>query len=175
MIKSYLLKPRFSSFDISNNKFFVTEKTLIDQSKDETWYLNKFNKTNKLTIKKTINGEAVYNEEIIDEKVAEKLLNKSKNNTVAKKVYTIELPNIQQKTKIEYYLNELKGLVVLSVCFNNEKEAENFKLPTYAIKDITNDDYYNFINLSKVTFEDIEKKENFKRFYTQPETRVETY
>ena len=41
-----------------------------------------------------------------------------------------------------------------------------------AIRDITNDSYYNFINLSKLTFEDIEKKEDFQRFYKPVQTQI---
>lgn len=172
MIKSYLLKPRFSSFDVKKWDFFTTSKTLINQDENGTWFLNQFNKINKLTIKKEVKGEDVYTEKIIDNDLAERLKKQSKNNSVTKNVYSIKLPNIEQKTKLEYYYGALRGLVVMSVYFKNEEEYKKFKMPSYAIREITNEDYYGFINLSKLTFEDIEKKENFERFYKKVQTQV---
>ena len=175
MIKSYLLKPRFSSFDISNCDYFTSTKTLISKSETETWFVNQFNKTYKLTIKNIVNGEAVYNEEIIDEKLAAKLLGKSKHRSVTKNIYSINLPDIPHKTRLEYYYKDLRGLVIMSVYFKDENEAKDFKLPAYAVREITDDDYYNFTNLSKVTFADIEKKENFQRFYKTIGMQVTNY
>lgn len=175
MIKSYLLKPRFSSIDLTNCKYFTSSKTLIDKSKTETWFINQFNMTYKLTIKREINGETIYDEKIIDEKLAKQMIKKSKNNTVRKNIYSVELPNIPHKTRFEYYLGELRGLVVMSVHFKTKKEADNFKPPSYSVREISNEDYYNFQNLSKVTFEDIEKKENFQRFYPKTNIQVVKY
>jgi len=172
MIKSYLLKPRFSSFDLSKCNYFTSTKTLIDKSETETWFINQFNKQYKLTIKRIVDGEAVYDEKIIDEKLANQMISKSKNNSVRKNIYSVELPNISQKTRMEYYLGELRGLVIMSIHFKDKKEAENFKIPSYAVRDITNDSYYDFINLSKLTFEDIEKKEDFQRFYKPVQTQI---
>lgn len=172
MIKSYLLKPRFSSIDISKCKFFTTTKTLISNDEQEMWFLNKYNKTNKLTIRKQINGEMVYNEKIIDDNLAEKLIQKSKNNPVRKNVYSVKIPHIDQETRLEYYLGDLRGLVVMSVYFKNEEEFKSFKAPSYAIREISDEEYYRFLNLSKVTFKDIEKKENFERFYKKVQTQV---
>lgn len=172
MIKSYLLKPRFSGFDISKCDYFTSTKTLIDKSETETWYINQFNKTYKLTIKRVINGEDIYDEKIIDDKLAIQLIAKSKNNSVRKNIYSVELPNIPHKTRFEYYLGNLRGLVIMAVHFKTKKEAENFTPPSYAVREISNEEYYSFINLSKVTFEDIERKEDFQRFYKPVETQV---
>jgi len=176
MIKSYLLKPRFSSIDLSNNKdYFISTRTLVDQKENETWFVNQFNKTYKLTIKRNIEGKNVYDEKIIDEKLANQLLAKSKSKSVTEKIYSVNLPNIPYKTRFKYYLKDLRGLVIMSVNFKDENEAKDFKLPAYAVREITDDDYYNFINLSKVTFADIEKKENFQRFYKTIGMQVTNY
>lgn len=175
MIKSYLLKPRFSSIDLTNCKYFASTKTLLTQTEKETWFINQFNQIYKLTIKTEINGETIYNEKELDEKIALQLIDKSKNNSVRKKIYSVDLPNIPHKTRFEYYLGELRGLVVMSVHFKTKEEADNFTPPSYVVREITNDEYYNFINLSKISFEDIEKKEKFQRFYPKTNIQVVKY
>ena len=63
----------------------------------------------------------------------------------------------------------------MSVHFKTKSDADNFTPPSYAVREISNEEYFSFINLSKVTFEDIEKKENFQRFYPKTNIQVVKY
>lgn len=187
MIKSYLLRPRFGAIDVEENKrFYMTEKFLIEEIENEDWIINKRNKDYILTIKRTINGKEVYDEKNIDEKEALKMIKKreienKKNNiteySVRKKVISVELPNCPKKTHLEIYRKELLGLSILSFYFKNEEEAKNFTPPSYCLKEITDDEFYSFKNLSKQTFADIEKREKklFAPFYKRVKTQIETY
>ena len=63
----------------------------------------------------------------------------------------------------------------MSVHFKTKEEADNFTPPSYVVREISNEDYYSFQNLCKVTFEDVEMKENFERFYKKVNTQVVKY
>ena len=187
MIKSYLLRPRFAAIDIKDNKkFYMTEKFLIEETENEDWIINKKNKNYILTIKRTINGKDEYDEKPLDEKEAEKRIRnreienkkyKKIEHSVKKKVYSVFLPNYPQRTHLEIYLNELIGLNVMSFKFKNEEEAKNFTPPSFCLKEITDDEFYSFKNLSKQTFADIEKREKkiFSPFNKKVKTQVSTY
>ena len=66
-----------------------------------------------------------------------------------------------RRFSIDMFLGDLFGLVLAEVSFESDEELENFKMPPFAIADVTQHELFTGGRLSHLTFEDI-RKEIFK-------------
>lgn len=89
-------------------------------------------------------------EKEIDEKTYFLLLaNFIENNVIRKKRYYIPLSS-RLTAEIDVYEDQLEGLKVVEVEFDNEESANNFDVPNWFGKEITYDSNYKNKNLSKL-------------------------
>lgn len=78
-----------------------------------------------------------------------KSLVSNSNNTIYKTRYFIPLSS-RTTAEIDVYHNKLDGLKTVEVEFETEEEANNFEVPNWFGKEVTNDKNYKNASLSKI-------------------------
>jgi len=113
--------------------------------KDGSYYLTK--KSNGELTRKEIEKE-------IDSKIYYLLLDYYKeNNVIKKKRYFIPL-SARITAEIDVFEDNLEGLKMVEVEFDNEEEAKNFVIPNWFGEEVTYDKNYKNKNLSKLNIYD---------------------
>lgn len=74
------------------------------------------------------------------------LINNSEDKTIKKTRYFIPL-SAKTTAEIDIYHDNLDGLKIVEVEFENEEEAMNFEVPKWFGKEVTNDEFYKNANL----------------------------
>ena len=76
-----------------------------------------------------------------------------KGSEIRKNRYFIEV--FGKRVEIDIFLKPLQNLSIANVYFETEAEAREFKLPDFALKEITNDEFFTGENLAGKEFEDV--------------------
>lgn len=71
------------------------------------------------------------------------------DNTIYKTRYFIPLSS-KTTAEVDVYHNKLDGLKIVEVEFETEEEANNFEIPNWFGKEVTNDKNYKNASLSKI-------------------------
>jgi CYTH domain-containing protein len=77
-------------------------------------------------------------------------------NEIRKNRYPFEVSG--QKYSVDMFLGDLFGLVLAEVSFENDQELDNFSKPTFALADVTNNEFFSGGRLSQLTFADVRKE-----------------
>lgn len=75
------------------------------------------------------------------------------SNEIRKNRYQFEFEG--RKCSADMFLGDLFGLVLAEVSFDTDEELENFRLPPFALVEVTNEHFFTGGNLSEVTFADV--------------------
>jgi CYTH domain-containing protein len=79
-------------------------------------------------------------------------------NEIRKNRYKFEFEG--RTFSIDMFLGSLFGLVLAEVSFDNDVEMDQFTLPGFALRDVTNDLLFTGGTLSEITFEDVRRELN---------------
>lgn len=79
-------------------------------------------------------------------------------NEIRKNRYKFEFEG--RTFSIDMFLGSLFGLVLAEVSFDNDAEMDQFALPGFALRDVTNDPLFSGGTLSEITFEDLRRELN---------------
>ena len=66
-----------------------------------------------------------------------------------------------RRFSVDMFLGDLFGLVLAEVSFETDEELNNFSKPTFALADVTNNEFFTGGRLSELTFADV--REEIKR------------
>lgn len=140
---------KFDSCEIEQ-AYISYEPEIRIRRKDGSYYLTKKS-----------NGELIRNEieKEINDKMYYLLLDYYKeNNVIKKKRYFIPL-SARIIAEIDVFEDNLEGLKMVEVEFDNEEEAKNFVIPNWFGEEVTYDKNYKNKNLSKLnTYDKIYSK-----------------
>jgi CYTH domain-containing protein len=62
------------------------------------------------------------------------------------------------RSSVDMFLGDLFGLVLAEVGFETDDELENFKMPSFAVAEVTNHELFTGGRLCQATFEDIREE-----------------
>ena len=141
--KKWLIRQEDIPYNLSNAEIFEIEQTYINFSPEirvrringgqEYTFAVKTNMTSDGMIRNEL-------EESITEEEYNNLVKKKEGNTIHKTRYQFLDGNYL--VAIDIFSGELKGLAYMEIEFVNKEEANNFKTPSWVIKDVTNDIRY---------------------------------
>ena len=141
--KKWLIRQEDIPYNLSNAEIFEIEQTYINFSPEirvrringgqEYTFAVKTNMTSDGMIRNEL-------EESITEEEYNNLVKKKEDNKIHKTRYQFLDGNYL--VAIDIFSGELKGLAYMEIEFVNKEEANNFKTPSWVIKDVTNDIRY---------------------------------
>jgi CYTH domain-containing protein len=77
-------------------------------------------------------------------------------NEIRKNRYYFEWEG--RRFSVDMFLGDLFGLVLAEVSFDNDEELENFRMPEFALADVTNNELFTGGRLCELTIADIRKE-----------------
>lgn len=133
-------------YDLSSKKYYEITQTYINYSPEirvrKIIYGNE--EFYKMTIKRYVNDEALTREEtefyITKEEYEETVVNNI-GNTILKNRYQFEDEN-GTLLALDIFKGDLEGLAYLEIEFESEQEANLYVIPSWVVKEVTNDRRY---------------------------------
>ncbi len=141
--KKWLIKQEDIPYNLSNAEIFEIEQTYINFSPEIR--VRRINGGQEYTfaVKTNMTSDGMIRnemEENITEEEYNNLVKKKEGNTIHKTRYQFLDGNYL--VAIDIFSAELKGLAYMEIEFVNKEEANNFKTPSWVIKDVTDDVRY---------------------------------
>ena len=141
--KKWLIKQEDIPYNLSNAEIFEIEQTYINFSPEIR--VRRINGGQEYTfaVKTNMTSDGMIRnemEENITEEEYNNLVKKKEGNTIHKTRYQFLDGNYL--VAIDIFSGELKGLAYMEIEFVNKEEANNFKTPSWVIKDVTDDVRY---------------------------------
>ena len=137
---------------VDANTIFIDKSTAIVIDIEQTYIsfspeirVRKLNngKTYTMTVKNNLTSNGVKRDEYeieITESQYNQLIAKKEGQTIYKTRYEFNLDGYW--ASVDIFHGELNGLAYLEIEFVDEKEAKNYKAPSWVIKEVTNDILY---------------------------------
>lgn len=141
--KKWIIDRTKIPYDLSNSEMIKIEQTYISFSPEIR--VRKINEGEKYTfaVKTNMVSDGMIRDEMEREITQEEynnLIKKQEGNTIYKTRY--QFLDGDYLLAIDIFSGELDGLAYLEIEFENQEEANNFKTPAWAIKDVTSDVNY---------------------------------
>lgn len=141
--KKWLIREEDIPYNLSNAEVFEIEQTYISFSPEIR--VRRINDGQEYTfaVKTNLTSDGMVRDELeenITEEEYNNLLKKKEGNTIHKTRY--QFLDGEYLVAIDIFSGELKGLAYMEIEFINKDEANNFKTPSWVIKDVTDDIRY---------------------------------
>lgn len=141
--KKWLIRPEDIPYNLSNAEIFEIEQTYINFSPEIR--VRRINGGQEYTfaVKTNMTSDGMIRDELeknITEEEYNNLVKKKECNTIYKTRYQFLDGNYL--VAIDIFSGNLKGLAYMEIEFVNKEEANNFKTPSWVIKDVTDDVRY---------------------------------
>ena len=141
--KKWLIRQEDIPYNLSNAEIFEIEQTYINFSPEIR--VRRINGGQEYTfaVKTNMTSDGMIRDELeesITEEEYNNLVKKKEGNTIHKTRYQFLDGNYL--VAIDIFSGDLKGLAYMEIEFVNKEEANNFKTPSWVIKDVTNDVRY---------------------------------
>ncbi len=138
--KKWIIDKNKIPYNLSNTEIIKIEQTYICFSPEIR--VRKINDGKEYTfaVKTNMTSDGMTREEIenyITEEEYNNLIKKREGNTIYKTRY--QFLDGDYLLAIDIFSGELEGLAYLEIEFENEEEANDFKIPSWVIKDVTSD------------------------------------
>ena len=141
--KKWLIRQEDIPYNLSNAEIFEIEQTYINFSPEIR--VRRINGGQEYTfaVKTNMTSDGMIRDELeknITEEEYNNLVKKKEGNTIYKTRYQFLDGNYL--VAIDIFSGNLKGLAYMEIEFVNKEEANNFKTPSWVIKDVTDDVRY---------------------------------
>lgn len=141
--KKWLIREEDIPYNLSNAEVFEIEQTYISFSPEIR--VRRINGGQEYTfaVKTNLTSDGMVRDELeenITEEEYNNLIKKKEGNTIHKTRY--QFLDGEYLVAIDIFSGELKGLAYMEIEFVNKDEANNFKTPSWVIKDVTDDIRY---------------------------------
>lgn len=141
--KKWLIRQEDIPYNLSNAEIFEIEQTYINFSPEIR--VRRINGGQEYTfaVKTNMTSDGMIRDELeknITEEEYNNLVKKKEGNTIHKTRYQFLDGNYL--VAIDIFSGDLKGLAYMEIEFVNKEEANNFKTPSWVIKDVTDDIRY---------------------------------
>lgn len=141
--KKWLIREEDIPYNLSNAEVFEIEQTYINFSPEIR--VRRINGGQEYTfaVKTNLTLDGMVRDELEDNITEEEynnLLKKKEGNTIHKTRY--QFLDGEYLVAIDIFSGDLKGLAYMEIEFVNKEEANNFKTPSWVIKDVTDDIRY---------------------------------
>ena len=148
--KKWLIREEDIPYNLSNAEIFKIEQTYISFSPEIR--VRRINEGQEYTfaVKTNLTSDGMIRDELEDSITEEEynnLIKKKEGNTINKTRY--QFLDGDYLIAIDIFSEELQGLAYMEIEFVNEDEANNFKTPSWVIKDVTGDIRYKNGNLAR--------------------------